>query len=342
MKNNFRNAKSYFLFRNELSCNAARLFRITAYSFHNVKQVRRRGTISVREPEKALAHPGIPNALFSSFAMSDPILAKAPLGHDVSYPDSYDPALLFPIDRSVNREKLGIPHQWYGDDIWNAYEMSWLNRKGKPVVGVARLTFPADSPRLVESKSLKLYLNSLNEERFEHVGLVTDRIAADLAHAAGAQVKVNIDTAIRQQALVCQAMEGICIDDADIDITASRPSAGLLRVQAGAAIVNETLMSDLLKSNCPVTGQPDWGSVQVRYAGPQIDRSGLLEYIVSLRRHNEFHEHCVEQMYCDIWQACRPQSLLVYARYTRRGGLDINPWRSSQPASVSQARTIRQ
>ncbi len=274
--------------------------------------------------------------------MSDPILAHAPLGQDVSYPDSYDPALLFPIARSVNREKLRIPHAWHGDDIWNAYEMSWLTPKGKPVAGVARFTFPADSPRLVESKSFKLYLNSLNEERFEHSSLVRACLARDLAEAAGAPVEVEIDTHIGQSTQLCRPMEGICIDDADIDQSAYRPSAGLLRCQPDAALVSETLMSDLLKSNCPVTGQPDWGSVQVRYTGPQIDRGSLLEYIVSLRRHNEFHEHCVEQMYCDIWQACRPQSLLVYARYTRRGGLDINPWRSSRPASVSQVRTVRQ
>ncbi len=274
--------------------------------------------------------------------MSDPILAHAPLGQDVSYPDAYNPALLFPIDRGLNRAKLSIPHRWHGADIWNAYEMSWLNLKGKPVAGIARFSFPPDSPCLIESKSFKLYLNSLNEERFEHSDLVRARIAGDLAKAAGAPVEVEINTDIGRGTQLSQAMEGICIDDADIEITARSPSASLLRCLPGAATISETLMSDLLKSNCPVTGQPDWGSVQLRYTGPQIDRAALLEYIVSLRRHNEFHEHCVEQMYCDIWQACRPQSLLVYARYTRRGGLDINPWRSSQPASVSQIRTIRQ
>ncbi len=270
------------------------------------------------------------------------VLPNAPLGQNVSYPDSYDAALLFPIDRSLNREKLGIPHVWHGDDIWNAYEISWLNSKGKPIVGMARFSFPAASPRLIESKSFKLYLNSFNEERFAYATLVQQRMAADLSNAAGAPVTVEIDTDIRQQTFLCEPMDGICIDDADIEITATQPTPELLRCVAGAGVVTETLVSDLLKSNCPVTGQPDWGSVQIGYTGKQIDRDALLEYIVSLRQHNEFHEHCVEQLYCDIWASCQPESLLVYARYTRRGGLDINPWRSSRPASVSQTRTPRQ
>lgn len=274
--------------------------------------------------------------------MSDPILANAPLGQDVSYPDAYNPALLFPIDRSANRKKLVIPHQWFGGDIWNAYEMSWLNPKGKPVVGMARFTFSSSNPRLIESKSFKLYLNSLNEERFEGTEQVRARIAQDLTAAAGGPVMVEMDTSISDSSFLCQPLEGICIDDTDVEITAHTPSAGLLRCVPDGSVVTETLMSDLLKSNCPVTSQPDWGSVQIRYTGPQIDRAALLAYIVSMRRHNEFHEHCVEQIYCHLWEACQPQSLLVYARYTRRGGLDINPWRSSGPAEVSQVRTPRQ
>ncbi|PLC49195.1 NADPH-dependent 7-cyano-7-deazaguanine reductase QueF [Pollutimonas subterranea] len=267
---------------------------------------------------------------------------NAPLGRDVSYPDSYDATLLFPIDRKLNREKLDIPHDWYGDDIWNAYEISWLDGKGKPIVGMARFTVPAASPRLIESKSFKLYLNSYNDERFAAQSLVRERMTADLSAAAGAPVKVEINTDIKQQDFLCAPMDGICIDDADIEITTYRPTPELLHCVAGASTISETLMSDLLKSNCPVTGQPDWGSVQITYTGQQIDRSALLEYIVSLRQHNEFHEHCVEQLYCDIWTSCQPESLLVYARYTRRGGLDINPWRSSRPATVSQTRTPRQ
>lgn len=274
--------------------------------------------------------------------MHDPTLAQAPLGQEVSYPDAYNPALLFPIERATNRAALATPANWYGADIWNAYEVSWLTPKGKPVVALARFTFPHDSPRLVESKSFKLYLNSFSEERFGHADAISQIMRRDLSQAAGAEISVDLTPLAPQLGLQCGALDGISIDDADIQISTYEPAPGLLRCLPDAPVVSETLVSDLLKSNCPVTGQPDWGSVQVRYSGPQIDRHALLRYIVSLRRHTEFHEHCVEKMYCDIWQACQPDSLLVYARYTRRGGLDINPWRSSAPADVSQARTPRQ
>ena len=274
--------------------------------------------------------------------MHDPALVQAPLGHDVSYPAAYDAKLLFPIERSVNRAALSIPHVWHGADIWNAYEISWLNAKGKPVAALARFNVPCNSPRLIESKSFKLYLNSFNEERFDSTETVQKLMQADLSLAAGADIQVDICPVHQQMDLAYGQLEGIRIDDADIEMSSYEPEPGLLQCLPSARIVSETLVSDLLKSNCPVTGQPDWGSVQVRYTGPQIDPEALLRYIVSLRRHTEFHEHCVEKMYCDIWQACQPESLLVYARYTRRGGLDINPWRSSTPASVSHARAARQ
>lgn len=275
-------------------------------------------------------------------AMPDPILAHTSLGRDVSYPSQYSPQLLFPIARSTNRQHLDIPQAWHGGDIWNAYELSWLNAKGKPVVAIGRFIFPQHSPMLIESKSFKLYLNSFNETRHDTVEAVAELLKRDLAHAAGAPVDVVLDTDFASNAFVCGPMQGDSIDDTDIEISHYRPQAGLLATVPDAEIVTETLVSDLLKSNCPVTGQPDWGSVQVRYTGPQIDRGALLAYIVSLRQHTEFHEHCVEQMYCDLWHACRPERLLVYARYTRRGGLDINPWRSSEPTDVSLARTPRQ
>jgi 7-cyano-7-deazaguanine reductase len=264
------------------------------------------------------------------------------LGHDVVYPDAYNPDLLFPIPRSANRQALSIPHEWQGADIWNAYELSWLNTRGKPIVAMARFTFSHDTPNLVESKSLKLYLNSFNEERFDDVETVRRRMADDLAAAAGGRVTVEILSARPERALVCEPLDGVCIDDLDVEIHHYEPAPDLLRCIEGARVVDETLCSELMKSNCPVTGQPDWASVQVRYTGPQIDRASLLSYIVSLRRHTEFHEHCIEKMYCDIWRACQPESLLVYARYTRRGGLDINPWRSSHDERVSHARTARQ
>ncbi len=274
--------------------------------------------------------------------MHDPALAQAPLGQEVAYPAAYDPGLLFPIERATNRAALAIPDTWYGADIWNAYEVSWLTPKGKPVVALARFTFPHDSPRLVESKSFKLYLNSFSEERCDSAQAVARLMERDLSRATGAAVGVELSPLGPQLSAEYGPLEGASIDDADIAISTYEPAPDLLQCVPGAGVVTETLVSDLLKSNCPVTGQPDWGSVQLRYTGAQIDRDALLRYIVSLRRHTEFHEHCVEKMYCDIWQACQPHSLLVYARYTRRGGLDINPWRSSAPAQVGQGRTPRQ
>lgn len=274
--------------------------------------------------------------------MNNSEFVQAPLGQDVAYPVAYNPALLFPIDRTANRQHLLIPDAWHGDDIWNAYELSWLNLRGKPVVALGRFVFPQTNPRLIESKSFKLYLNSFNEERHQDTETVRRTMQHDLEAASGGPVGVSLRLLDALPGPQCQPLDGSSIDDADIDINVYEPAAGLLRCLPEAPWVSETLRSDLLKSNCPVTGQPDWGSVQVSYTGPQIDQHALLRYIVSLRRHTEFHEHCVEKMYCDIWQACQPDSLFVYARYTRRGGLDINPWRSSKPAKVQDQRTVRQ
>lgn len=275
--------------------------------------------------------------------MIDHPLMHSPLGHEVDYPKSYDPALLFPIARHASRQSLPQPVPgWTGADIWNAYEISWLNPKGKPMVAVGRFIFPETSPNIIESKSFKLYLNSFNETRFATTTDVGERMKNDLDQIAQANVKVSLATLDTYKNEQCQPLEGLCIDGEDVEITTYRPAAQLLACTHGAAVVEETLMSDLLKSNCPVTGQPDWASLQICYTGRQIDRSALLKYIVSLRRHNGFHEHCVEQIYCDIWNGCRPDALCVYARYTRRGGVDINPWRSSQPMDVSLARTVRQ
>ncbi|HEU0230940.1 MAG TPA: NADPH-dependent 7-cyano-7-deazaguanine reductase QueF [Burkholderiaceae bacterium] len=274
--------------------------------------------------------------------MNESGLANAPLGHDIRYPDHYDPALLFPIAREANRAALAPLPPWTGADIWTAYELSWLNPRGKPMVGTARFVFPESSPCLIESKSLKLYLNSFTETRFDGTEAVRHLVEQDLSHAAGAPVRVWLDRLNANRSEVPQPLSGTNIDDLDVEIQHYQPVPGLLRCLPDAAVVDETLVSDLLKSNCPVTGQPDWGSVQVRYRGRRIDPASLLQYIVSLRRHKEFHEHCVEQMYCDIWRACQPEWLLVYARYTRRGGLDINPWRASSAIDVSLSRTPRQ
>src|SRR5690554_1041119 len=269
-------------------------------------------------------------------------LSNAPLGRDVDYPRSYDPTLLFPIERETNRRSLQRPAHWYGADIWNGYEISWLNPRGLPRVAVARFTIPADSPRLIESKSFKLYLNSHNEERYASADDLAAILRTDLSRAAGAEVQVHLETDLARLESVCRPLPGLCLDDLDIEIDRYEPDATLLRRDSGSAVVTETLVSNLLKSNCPVTGQPDWGSVQVRYTGPGIKHASLLRYVVSFRRHTEFHEHCVERMYCDLWQVLSPQSLFVMARYTRRGGLDINPWRSSHPVQVDDLRTVRQ
>ena len=274
--------------------------------------------------------------------MSDDKLHDSILGRSVVYPDRYDPTLLFPIERALNRDSLKRPDHWFGADIWNAYELSWLNLRGVPRVALGRFTVPADSPRLIESKSFKLYLNSFNEERYASAEEVASIMRRDLSQAAGADIQVELDTGLSTQVLQCAPFEVESIDAIDVEVDRYTPDAGLLRCAPAAERVSETLVSDLLKSNCPVTGQPDWGSVQIRYTGPRIDRASLLKYIVSFRRHTEFHEHCVERMYCDIWDIIKPESLFVMARYTRRGGLDINPWRSSEFTNVEALRTPRQ
>lgn len=256
----------------------------------------------------------------------------SPLGQTVRYCDRYAPQLLFPIARQVKRDEIGVHADalpFVGEDVWNAYELSWLNPRGKPLVALATFRFPADSARLIESKSLKLYLNSFNQSRFPDVHAVRAAIAADLSHACGAAVGVSVDPLGRLPQRCIAHPEGELLDELDIDIDCYQPDVRLLHAEASGAEVTETLYSHLLKSNCLVTGQPDWGMVVVRYTGPRIDRAGLLRYIISFREHNEFHEQCVERIFCDLQRACNPRHLAVWARYTRRGGLDINPFRSS-------------
>jgi len=256
-------------------------------------------------------------------------LAEAPLGRESAYPEHYDPALLYPIPRAANRAPLGITNDalpFVGEDEWHAFEVSWLTPRGKPVVAVARFRLPADSPNLIESKSWKLYLNSYNQTRFASRAEVSATLEQDLAAAAGAPVSVAL-FGVDDQALATQRLPGECIDELDVEIDAYTPDPALLTV--GEEVVEETLHSHLLKSNCPVTGQPDWGSVLIRYRGPQIDREGLLKYLVSYRQHQDFHEHCVEHIFTDLMARARPERLLVLARYVRRGGLDISPWRAT-------------
>ncbi len=257
----------------------------------------------------------------------------SPLGKAVAYCSHYAPALLHPIPRQGKRDEIGIDGDalpFVGEDLWNAYELSWLNARGKPVVAIGSFRVPADSPNLIESKSLKLYLNSFNQTRFADIETVRATLAQDLGTAAGAPVTVAIESLDRRPAREVGYPAGELLDTLDIDIDTYQPSPALLRADAQAAPVSETLVSHLLKSNCLVTGQPDWGTVVIRYEGAPIAREGLLRYIVSFREHNEFHEQCVERIYTDIQRQCAPVRLAVWARYTRRGGLDINPFRTSE------------
>ncbi len=266
------------------------------------------------------------------------------LGQAVAYRDTYAPELLFPIERQLKRDELGIAAgalPFVGEDLWNAYELSWLDARGKPVVALGEFRVPATSPRLIESKSLKLYLNAFNQQRMASVDEVQSRIAADLSAAAGAEVGVVLMPLATRPQRRSAYPQGDCLDALDIAIDTYQPAPELLH--ATGAEVEETLYSHLLKSNCLVTGQPDWGMLVVRYRGPAIDRESLLRYVVSFRAHNEFHEQCVERVFCDIMARCRPHELAVWARYTRRGGLDINPFRASHAGlRPDEAMEVRQ
>ncbi len=276
--------------------------------------------------------------------MSDSTLLHAPLGKETQYPEHYNPSLLFPIARDAGRARLNVqPHPaWHGADVWNAYELSWLDPKGKPHVALARFTFPASSTHIIESKSFKLYLNSFNQTAMPDGDAVLARMQQDLSAAAGAPVGVTLFTPADFAIQTLGELEGTLLDTLDIDVSAYMPDAGLLQADATQSR-HETLRTNLLKSNCPVTGQPDWGSLQIEYTGAAIDHASLLKYIVSYRGHNGFHEQCAEQIFCDIMHTCAPEALTVYARYTRRGGLDINPWRSTQPDFIpADARNARQ
>lgn len=272
-------------------------------------------------------------------------LNEAPLGKAVAYSGQYDPGLLFPIPRVGKREELGIAGAlpFIGVDIWNAYEMSWLDARGKPRVALAEFRVPAESPNIVESKSFKLYLGSHALTRVADTDTLRAQLARDLSEAAGAPVSVVLTSASSKQALPIEQLEGELLDDLPIEINHyGPPDPGQLGCNP-EAVVEESLVSHLLKSNCPVTGQPDWASVQVRYKGPRLDRAGLLRYLVSFREHSDFHEQCVERLFVDILTACQPSRLSVYARYTRRGGLDINPFRCTPGGLMpGNTRTVRQ
>lgn len=277
--------------------------------------------------------------------------ANVPLGQPSAYIDQYDASLLVPLPRAPKRTEIGIAGQppFLGADLWTAYELSWLNPRGKPQVALAHVMVPCESTHIVESKSFKLYLNSYNGTRFGSEADVQARLAQDLSAAIWAGGPVRAAASVRLvlpgqfDAEPVHELDGLNLDRLDIDCDRYTPAPELLTAAFDEQPVEETLSSRLLKSNCLVTHQPDWGSVQIRYTGPQIDQAGLLRYIVSFRNHDEFHEQCVERIFMDIWRQCRPTRLMVYARYTRRGGLDINPWRASHPQPAPRhARTARQ
>jgi 7-cyano-7-deazaguanine reductase len=257
--------------------------------------------------------------------------------------DRYDPELILPVSRAAHRRGIGLGRvlPFSGIDIWNAYELSWLDPGGKPRVAMATIIFPAESPNLIESRSMKLYLNSFNQSRFSSIDLVEKTMKRNLSRACGSRVKIKITLPGRFGRQVLEELEGELIDGINVAISDYRPNPALL--SARGPVVEETLTSNLLKSNCPLTGQPDWASIQVRYRGPKINRAGLLRYIISFRQHGDFHEHCVERVFMDILSQCRSERLTVYARYTRRGGIDINPFRTNcGDAPPSNRRTARQ
>ncbi|UCV30334.1 NADPH-dependent 7-cyano-7-deazaguanine reductase QueF [Ferribacterium limneticum] len=275
---------------------------------------------------------------------ADPSHAS-PLGKATEYQSHYAPELLYPIPRQLKRSELGLTDAalpFVGEDLWNAYELSWLNTKGKPVVAIGTFRVPADSPNLIESKSFKLYLNSFNQSSFDSIETVGMTMARDLSAAAGGAVEVVLESLSASPQASIGIPNGTLLDELDITCDRYQPAPELLTTLPGQ-IIEETLYSHLLKSNCLVTGQPDWAMLVIRYRGSPIDRAGLLRYIVSFRNHNEFHEQCVERIFTDIKQHCQPEALAVHARYTRRGGLDINPFRSTGDyAPPDNTREIRQ
>lgn len=276
-------------------------------------------------------------------------IGDSPLGRETTYPDRVDPGLLFVVPRAGQRAELGLSAgalPFRGADLWTAYELSWLDPQGKPVVAIATLRVPVDSPAIIESKSLKLYLNGFAQSAWPTASDVAQRITEDVSACCDAPVMVDLHAGAAMDDVRWTALDGECIDDTPVAIDRYGPPAPeLLSCVSGAsAVVDETLVTRLFRSNCPVTGQPDWADVQIRYRGCGIDRVALLRYLVSFRTHNGFHEHCVERIFVDIKTRCRSEALSVYARFTRRGGIDINPWRSDHPGAtiMENVRTPRQ
>jgi 7-cyano-7-deazaguanine reductase len=283
---------------------------------------------------------------------------QSKLGQKSAYVDHYDASLLFPIPRAGKRQEIGIEGEptFFGADLWTAFELSWLNLRGKPQVAIAHIIVPCNSINIIESKSFKLYLNSFNSTAFSDASAVALCIRNDLNAAiwqqAGLVIGISpVHSSVGVKILLPELfdrepvheLDGLNLDRMDIDCTQYTPAPQLLSAAFDEAPVSEVFTSNLLKSNCLVTGQPDWASIRISYEGQQINQAGLLQYLISFRNHNEFHEQCVERIFMDMWVQCKPIKLSVYARYTRRGGLDINPFRTSYPQVLPpNTRTARQ
>lgn len=275
----------------------------------------------------------------------DNSLKSLKLGQKTEYASQYDRTLLQPVPRALNRDGLGITQNQpftIGSDIWTAYEISWLNEKGLPQVAIADIYLDYQSQNLIESKSFKLYLNSFNQSKFANFNAVQQTMQRDLSECAQGDIKVRLNPVAVYDSQKIDHLQGDCIDEQDIEITSYEFNADWLKDCVSDEIIEEKLVSHLLKSNCLITNQPDWGTLHIHYVGKKIDHEKLLRYVVSFRQHNEFHEQCVERIFCDLMHYAKPEKLTVYARYTRRGGLDINPFRSNFENLPENLRLARQ
>ena len=275
----------------------------------------------------------------------DNSLKSLKLGQKTEYASQYDHTLLQPVPRALNRDGLGITQNQpftIGADIWTAYEISWINEKGLPQVAIADIYLDYQSQNLIESKSFKLYLNSFNQSKFADFNSVQQTMQRDLSECAQGDVKVRLNSVAVYNSQKIDHLQGDCIDEQNIEITSYEFNADWLKDCVSDEIVEEKLVSHLLKSNCLITNQPDWGTLHIHYVGKKINHEKLLRYVVSFRQHNEFHEQCVERIFCDLMHYAKPEKLTVYARYTRRGGLDINPFRSNFEDLPENLRLARQ
>ncbi|MEL0628648.1 NADPH-dependent 7-cyano-7-deazaguanine reductase QueF [Psychromonas aquatilis] len=276
----------------------------------------------------------------------DETLNNLSLGKVTEYKCHYDNSLLQSVPRSLNRNDLGLNADslpFHGTDLWNIYELSWLNFKGKPMVATGVVEVPFDSEFLIESKSFKLYLNSFNQSHFDSVEAVQKVLIEDLSRCANKPVAVSLNANLDNVTDQLTTFSGTNLDLQDIDVSEYTLTTSFLDGISGGENISESVYSHLLKSNCLITSQPDWASIEISYTGKRLDHEKLLKYLISFRQHNEFHEQCVERIFCDLMAHASLTELTVYARYTRRGGLDINPYRSTNVTNTpDNLRLLRQ